>query len=95
MKFLVIGLGSMGKRRVRCLQSLGYSEIVGFDVRADRRAEAEQKYGIKTVGLLDSSQLEACDAVIVSTPPNLHAMWGKRVWGCRYATTCAFPNGFS
>ena len=33
MKFLIVGLGSMGKRRIRCLKSLGYEDIVGYDVR--------------------------------------------------------------
>ena len=32
MKFLQLGLGSMGKRRVRCLQALRAGEIVAFDV---------------------------------------------------------------
>lgn len=49
MRIPVIGLISMGKRRVRNLQFLHAGEIIGFDLRADRRAEAEVKYGIKTV----------------------------------------------
>ena len=32
MKFLVIGLGSMGKRRIRCLKYLGYENIIGFGI---------------------------------------------------------------
>ena len=52
MRFLQLGLGSMGKRRVRCLQALRAGEIVAFDVRPDRRKEAEHLYGIATVGLL-------------------------------------------
>lgn len=48
MKSLVIGLGSMGKRRVRCLQSLGVTEIMGVDLRTDRCEEAVQRYGIRT-----------------------------------------------
>ena len=50
MNFLIIGLGSMGKRRVRNLQALGYRNIIGFDMREDRRKEAKEKYGIQTVG---------------------------------------------
>ena len=42
MKFLQIGLGSMGKRRIRCLQALGETGIVAFDPREDRREEAER-----------------------------------------------------
>ena len=33
MKALVVGLGSMGKRRIRNLQALGLSDIGGFDDR--------------------------------------------------------------
>ena len=34
MKFLIVGLGSMGKRRIRCLKALGFeSHITGFDKR--------------------------------------------------------------
>ncbi len=53
MKILQIGLGSMGKRRIRNFQALGLKDIVGFDFRNDRRDEAEKKYKIKTIDVLD------------------------------------------
>lgn len=73
MKFLIVGLGSMGKRRVRCLQALNQKEIVGFDVREDRRKEAEEKYGIKTIDSLMQVKLSDFTAMIVSVPPDRHA----------------------
>jgi predicted dehydrogenase len=72
MNFLVIGLGSMGKRRIRCLKDLGYKNIIGFDPREDRRKESEDNYNIKTIeniNLLDSSEIKA---FIISTPPDKH-----------------------
>ncbi|HYA86309.1 MAG TPA: Gfo/Idh/MocA family oxidoreductase [Nitrospirota bacterium] len=72
MKFLVIGLGSMGKRRIRCLKALNYTEIVGYDVRFDRRSEAEKLYGLQTVDSLSNFDLSAMDAFIISVPPALH-----------------------
>lgn len=73
MKFLVVGLGSMGKRRIRNLRTLGYSEIAGFDLREDRLDESEQKYGIKTFDSFnDSIKIFKPDAVIVSTSPKFH-----------------------
>ncbi|MBF0332461.1 MAG: hypothetical protein HQL40_02295 [Alphaproteobacteria bacterium] len=48
MNLLVIGLGSMGKRRIRCLKRLGVERIIAYDPRADRRAEAAAAYGIAT-----------------------------------------------
>ncbi len=71
MKFFQVGLGSMGKRRIRCLKALGETDIVGFDPRADRRAEAE-KLGVRTVESFDQGLALPHDAVLVSTPPDQH-----------------------
>ena len=72
MKFLVIGLGSMGKRRVRCLQALGFGDVLGVDPREDRRQEAARLYGIGTAAAVEPARLAGVDAVIVSTPPDRH-----------------------
>lgn len=71
MKFLVIGLGSMGKRRVRCLKTLGYSNIIAYDPRADRRKEAQEQYQVETIEALPTS-LKEFGALIISTPPDIH-----------------------
>lgn len=73
MKYLVIGLGSMGKRRVRNLQALGVVNIAGFDVRADRRHEAQDKYGIQVFESLDlAMKVYEPQVFIISTSPDLH-----------------------
>jgi len=72
MKFIQIGLGSMGKRRIRCLKALGYSDITGFDPRADRREEARRLYGIQTIDSEGQLLKVEADAFILSTPPDLH-----------------------
>lgn len=73
MRFLVIGLGSMGKRRVRNLIALGYkNSVAGFDLRADRRNEAG-KYNIAIFDDFEKVMNEfKPDAFLISTPPNLH-----------------------
>lgn len=49
MKVLVVGLGSMGKRRIRLLQKrTDIDLIVGIDSNPDRREEAKGLYDIKT-----------------------------------------------
>jgi len=48
MRCLVTGLGSMGKRRIRNLESIGGITMAGLDRRADRREEASARYGIQT-----------------------------------------------
>jgi predicted dehydrogenase len=73
MKFLVIGLGSMGKRRVRNLQALGHADIAGFDPREDRRQEAASKYGIRTFDHVEQALAEfQPEALVVSTSPKYH-----------------------
>jgi len=72
MKFLIAGLGSMGKRRIRCLKKLGYEDIIGFDIREDRRKETEEKYNIKTVDDIGSLNFDTISAIIISTPPDKH-----------------------
>lgn len=79
-KYLVIGLGSMGKRRIRCLLTMGKTkeQIWGLDLRADRREEVERLYGITTFedeNLINYDQIEA---VIVSLPPDKHFI-GARI----------------
>lgn len=63
----------MGKRRIRNLRSLGYSEISGFDIREDRRKEAENLFGINTVS--DLEPLSDFDSVIISTSPDMHTKY--------------------
>jgi len=73
MKALVIGLGSMGKRRVRNLIANGITNIFGFDPREDRRNESIEKYSIKTIiSLNKAEELKGYDLVVISTPPDLH-----------------------
>ncbi|RJX31012.1 MAG: gfo/Idh/MocA family oxidoreductase [Oxalobacter sp.] len=78
MKFLVIGLGSMGKRRVRNLQALNFSNIAGYDLRTDRRQEANEKYGITTYESFEKAISHyKPDALVISTSPahHMHYAW--------------------
>jgi predicted dehydrogenase len=79
MKFLVIGLGSMGKRRIRNLISLGYSDIIGFDSRKDRMDESKKKYGIFTVDNIQEGLSKNPDLAIISTAPNFHKFYVEKV----------------
>jgi len=75
MKFLVIGLGSMGKRRIRNLQYLKYEEIIGYDIRSDRREEVENKYKIETIDNIDYLKEFNFTALIISVPPDKHHLY--------------------
>ena len=72
LTFLQIGLGSMGKRRIRNLISAGEKNIIGFDLSPERRREAEKTYHIKTVPDIAKLSPDMFDAMIISTPPDKH-----------------------
>ncbi len=72
MKFAIFGLGSMGKRRIRCLKRLGYSNIIGYDSREDRSIEARELYNINIVKTIEEIDFKKVDAIIISTPPDRH-----------------------
>lgn len=72
--FLVIGLGSMGKRRVRCLQALGVlsENIYGIDKKEERCTETKEKYGIHIIHNENEINFSDIEAIIVSLPPDKH-----------------------
>jgi predicted dehydrogenase len=69
----------MGKRRVRNLLAMGYTEVAGFDLREDRRAEAQQKSGVRTFGDFDAAiAAHQPDALVISTPPQYHMLYAEK-----------------
>lgn len=73
-KYLVIGLGSMGKRRIRCLIALGADpkDIWGMDINSNRCEETQEKYGIKIAASEENIDFNEIEAIIVSLPPDKH-----------------------
>jgi len=73
MTILVIGLGSMGKRRIRNLQALGYENIIGFDPKESRCIESSSKYKIKVHDNFNKAvESSNPNIFVISTPPDLH-----------------------
>ena len=87
LKLLVVGLGSMGKRRVRNLHALGCAGLAGFDVREDRRQEASAKYGIAVFGSFEYALATfQPDALVISTAPDHHMTYA---WAaCERGISC-------
>ncbi len=79
---LVVGLGSMGQRRIRNLQALGKSQIIGIDPNTDRCTRVAELSGIQTYKNFDEAIAAGWpDVMIVSTPPDRHltyANWAKK-----------------
>lgn len=74
MKIVVIGLGSMGRRRIRLLRSLpNCPDVVGVDFSEDRRRQAETELGCVTEPNLDAAIVEyKPESALVCTSPLSH-----------------------
>lgn len=75
MRFLVIGLGSMGKRRIRLLNKYNDSyEIFGIDNNGERREEVKSEYGIEVFkSISDAFSSYSYDGVLICTSPLSHS----------------------
>ncbi|MCX7870442.1 MAG: Gfo/Idh/MocA family oxidoreductase [bacterium] len=72
MRFLVIGLGSMGKRRIRCLKKLGFNEIIGYDINYERSNQVSNLFNITTFTNFKEIEYLNFEAIFVCTPPDRH-----------------------
>lgn len=74
MKIIVIGLGSMGKRRIRLLSEHKDMLLFGIDSNQERCQEVSEKYGIKCYGSISEAvKKEKPEAAVISTSPLSHA----------------------
>ncbi len=73
MIIVVIGLGSMGKRRIRLIQEMYPAFILyGIDQREDRRTEAKGLFGISCFASIGAVN-QKIDCAFVCTSPLSHA----------------------
>ena len=70
MRFLIIGGGSIGKRHIKNLQSLGYSEI--YCLKRKKDEDFEKEFGIEAITSVNELHDSKIDAVFVCTPTSLH-----------------------
>ena len=75
MKAVVIGNGSMGNRRIRHAKRLGIDDVLGFDIRADRRKAVEEAHGIRTIDSRSALIAERPDLIFISVPPAEHRQY--------------------
>jgi predicted dehydrogenase len=74
MKIIVIGLGSMGKRRIRLLKEHQDIEIYGIDSNSERCNEVTEKFGVKCFGSISEAvKNEKINCAFVCTSPLSHS----------------------
>ncbi len=70
MKILIIGGGSIGKRHIKNLQSLGFSNILCLKRTVD--TEFSKENNVEVICSFEEAQAHSIDAVFVCTPTSLH-----------------------
>lgn len=74
MKVIVIGLGSMGKRRIRLLSEKKDIQLFGIDSQDARCLEVKDKFRVKCfTSIAEVVAQEHPDAAVISTSPLSHA----------------------
>lgn len=75
MRIVVVGLGSMGKRRIRLLkENFKDTVIIGIDKEETRIREAQEKFGIPCRKSIEElNEKEQIDCAFVCTSPLSHA----------------------
>lgn len=72
-RILIIGLGSIGERHLRCFLSTGRATVTGCDANAPLLSTIAQTYGVATATdwrqALDQGRF---DAAVICTPAHLH-----------------------
>lgn len=73
MKILIIGLGSMGKRRIRLIRDMYAGAVIyGVDGREDRRDEAKELFQIICFASIEEAVDRGIEAAFVCTSPLSH-----------------------
>ncbi|MEM3364395.1 MAG: Gfo/Idh/MocA family oxidoreductase [Candidatus Micrarchaeia archaeon] len=79
MNIFVIGCGSIGRRHIKNLISLGYSPI-GIDPFQEYREYVEKEFKVKTYEDIDiAMQKMVPDIALICTPPSSHVELGKKL----------------
>lgn len=75
MKLLVIGLGSMGRRRIRLLKKYDKTAtVVGIDLSHERRKNVELELNIETKETIDEAvKRDSFDCAFICTSPLSHS----------------------
>jgi predicted dehydrogenase len=69
---VVIGVGSIGERHVRCFQATGRAEVSIVETRAVLADEISQRYGVPVHRDLEAALAHRPTAAVIATPAPLH-----------------------
>lgn len=71
-RFLVVGAGSIGRRHIGNLLSLGVQAITVVEPQPGRRREIEKAYPVRVTGSLEEALGDEYRAALICTPTSMH-----------------------
>lgn len=79
-RVLVIGVGSIGERHLRCFQKTGRCEVALCEPNAELRSTIAQRYGVEgAYESLDAAALDQFAAAVICTPAPLHVSMARQL----------------
>jgi len=73
LRILVIGVGSIGERHLRCFQATGRCDVAFCETMDKRRTQVAGLYGVVGHASLEEAlDLPRWDAAVIATPANTH-----------------------
>jgi predicted dehydrogenase len=77
---LIIGVGSIGERHLRCFQATGRVRLSLCDTNPSLRQRVAEQYGIDRVYAdLDAALADPHDAAVIATPAQLHVPMARQL----------------
>ncbi len=72
-KVLIVGVGSIGERHLRCFQATGRADVALVEINDELRLRLASRYGIPSaLADLEAALASAPDVAVIATPAHLH-----------------------
>ena len=76
MRIVVLGCGSIGRRHLRNLQSLGYTDLLAYDPASQARRMTKEEIGLPCLSSLDEVWAKNPEVVLVTAGTQAHVDLG-------------------
>ena len=76
MRLVILGCGSIGRRHLRNLQSLGYTELLAYDPVSQARRMTEEETGLPCLSSLDEVWAKSPEVALVTAGTEAHVALG-------------------
>ncbi len=78
-RLLIVGVGSIGERHLRCFQATGRVELALVEVNAALGQTVGQRYGVRPYVDLPTALADGFDGAVIATPAPLHVPQANRL----------------